>query len=267
MFSYIPCDEKWTASYPNSSRSCGYEELGMLCDWRDTNGGASEKSTTAALTDRTRWACSNLAYNPPRLASNAFYNFLDTPMKVDELPRQVVHPPRKNTPPKIQQNTTVFGIDQAALQEADDLITQSRNIKESYACNRASSTMLPVTDYRHNIRECIKNMILLEDHLCHPEKRCTDCCQKHFLFLEGLAEEARTLDTSGRMSDDMFQLPGFYRSIASDWASIDPASATANEEYAAVMQKLRTKRKALQDGYFTVSSNGAACSNGVCYNA
>jgi len=265
MFSYIPCDEEWTASYPNSGRSCGYEELGNLCDWRDGQGGAVERSQTAALTDRTRWACSNLAYNPPRLASNAFYNFLDTPMKIDELPRQVVRPTSK---PILQnQNNVMFGIDQGALQEADDRVIESRNIKESYSCNRASSTMLPVTDYRHNIRECIKNMILLEDHLCHPEKRCTDCCQKHFLFLEGLAEEARTLDTSRQMSGEMFELPAFYRSIASEWASIDPASITANEEYNAVMQKLRSKRKALQDGYFTISSSGAACSNGVCYNA
>jgi len=263
MFSYIPCDEPWTASYPNSGRSCGYEELGKLCDWRDGQGGAVEKSRTAAMTDRTRWACSNLAYNPPRLANNAFYNFLDTPMKIDELPRQVVRPTSK----PVEQNNIMFGIDQDALQETDDRVAQSRNIKESYACNRASSTMLPVTDYRHNIRECIKNMILLEDHLCHPEKRCTDCCQKHFLFLEGLAEEARTLDTSGQMSGDMFELPAFYRSTASDWASIDPASKTANEEYNAIMQKLRSKRKALQDGYFTISSSGAACSNGVCYNA
>lgn len=53
--------------------------------------------------------------------------------------------------------------------------------------------MMPVFDYKHNLREIAKQIILLEDHIAHPEKRCNDCITKHFLSIEALAEEAVTL--------------------------------------------------------------------------
>lgn len=54
-------------------------------------------------------------------------------------------------------------------------------------------SMLPIFDYKHNLREISKQIILLEDHISHPEKRCNDCITKHFLSIEGLADEAITL--------------------------------------------------------------------------
>lgn len=54
-------------------------------------------------------------------------------------------------------------------------------------------TLLPVLRPIMNLREVIKQMILLEDHLFQKEKTCTDCCNKHFLTIEALLEEARTL--------------------------------------------------------------------------
>lgn len=54
---------------------------------------------------------------------------------------------------------------------------------------------------RFNLREVAKQLILLEDHLHHPYKFCPDCIRKHLLTVEGLAEEATTLDTSGVYRD------------------------------------------------------------------
>lgn len=54
--------------------------------------------------------------------------------------------------------------------------------------------LLPVLDPKFNMREICKQSILLEDHLFQEEKRCYDCICKHFLMIEGLAEEAITLD-------------------------------------------------------------------------
>lgn len=60
----------------------------------------------------------------------------------------------------------------------------------------ASSELLPLMDPLFNLREACKQMCLLEDHLVQPQKRCMDCITKHFLTLEGLFEEAATLDTA-----------------------------------------------------------------------
>lgn len=54
--------------------------------------------------------------------------------------------------------------------------------------------LLPVSAAVHNVREVYKHLVLLEDHLLHPEKRCTDCIVKHFLTIEALVEEALGLD-------------------------------------------------------------------------
>jgi len=59
----------------------------------------------------------------------------------------------------------------------------------------------------HNVRECAKQLLLLEDHLVQPHRRCPDCIHKHALAAEALADEARTLEGAGRWSclDDLGQ--------------------------------------------------------------
>lgn len=53
--------------------------------------------------------------------------------------------------------------------------------------------LLPVLRPIQNMRDIIKQLVLLEDHLLQPQKRCKDCIRKHFLTVEGLAEECVTL--------------------------------------------------------------------------
>lgn len=53
----------------------------------------------------------------------------------------------------------------------------------------------PILDPLFNLREVCKQMILLEDHLFQPKRRCEDCIKKHSLAIEGFLEEAITLDT------------------------------------------------------------------------
>ena len=47
------------------------------------------------------------------------------------------------------------------------------------------------------MREIVKHLLLLEDHLAHPDKSCLDCIQKHLLMVEALADEAACLDLTG----------------------------------------------------------------------
>jgi len=69
------------------------------------------------------------------------------------------------------------------------------------ADRRVASDRMDVHDPVFNIREIVKQMILLEDHLSHQYKICPDCIRKHLLTIEALAEEARCLDT-GRIFGD-----------------------------------------------------------------
>ncbi len=59
-------------------------------------------------------------------------------------------------------------------------------------------TMQPLSDPLFNVREICKEFTLLEDHLNHPDKRCPDCINKHFMKCEALAEEAVSLDKKGQ---------------------------------------------------------------------
>lgn len=60
------------------------------------------------------------------------------------------------------------------------------------------SQRMDVHDPLFNLREIAKNLILVEDHLSHSYKHCPDCIRKHLLCIEGLAEEATCLDTTGK---------------------------------------------------------------------
>jgi hypothetical protein len=62
--------------------------------------------------------------------------------------------------------------------------------------NKNNNALLPVMDFRFNVREICKQLILLEDHLTHGPKRCMDCCIKHFLTIEAFSEELLTLDNT-----------------------------------------------------------------------
>jgi hypothetical protein len=57
----------------------------------------------------------------------------------------------------------------------------------------ALPTLLPLFCTLFNLREAAKQLLLLEDHLSQPERRCDDCIRKHFLKAEALLEEGATL--------------------------------------------------------------------------
>jgi hypothetical protein len=121
---------------------------------------------------------------------------------------------------------------------------------------RESNNLLPVMDPAFNLREICKQCILLEDHLSHDDKRCTDCCTKHFLTLEALAEEAITLDKNGNLPDNAKQLPHKIRDLQIFWIE-NP------DKCPEISQKLREIRKLYQQDSFDVIRNkcsGSSCS-------
>ena len=70
------------------------------------------------------------------------------------------------------------------------------------SCNSARSAVDPdIATAPYSLRECCKQLVLLEDHLAHPNKRCPDCIHKHRLTAEAFAEEALTLDGARRVPE------------------------------------------------------------------
>jgi hypothetical protein len=131
--------------------------------------------------------------------------------------------------------------------------------KKSSSKIQESEKLLPVLDPMFNLREICKQSILLEDHLSQPEKRCTDCCVKHFLTIEALAEEAITLDKS-RSHSNILTLPSQVRKLQALWFE-DP-----NQNSHIVSQELRQIRKEYQiDCFDIVFREGCdSCVDGVC---
>ena len=54
----------------------------------------------------------------------------------------------------------------------------------------------PLNSAEFNLREVVKQLLLLEEHLSDDEKFCEDCIRKHLMHTEALAEEALTLNPS-----------------------------------------------------------------------
>jgi hypothetical protein len=100
-------------------------------------------------------------------------------------------------------------------------------------------------DPRFNLREICKQCILLEDHLTHERKRCIDCCTKHFLTLEALAEEALTLDKESQYKDELTDLPNMIRHLQKLWVQ-------QPENCHEISQQLRQLRKKYQEKNFDI---------------
>jgi len=72
----------------------------------------------------------------------------------------------------------------------------------------------PVNDPDYNVREVIKNTILLEQHLSDANKYCKTCITKHFLLSIGLLEEAVWMAGSRSNLDDYTEK---YQSLFKYW--------------------------------------------------
>jgi hypothetical protein len=121
------------------------------------------------------------------------------------------------------------------------------------ACGEQGGERLSLMHPRFNLRECAKQMLLLEDHLQHPYKHCPDCIRKHLMTIEAFAEEATTLDTVGVFWGMAEELAEYARYWLEDFEDGKPLPEIA--------QWVRVVRKKLvllvadpRDGYTRVAS-------------
>jgi hypothetical protein len=115
------------------------------------------------------------------------------------------------------------------------------------ACSLPGTKLDPILDPRFNLREAAKQLILLEDHLFHSERRCDDCINKHRLTLEAFLEEAVTLDKTGEYNDTIVDTLDKFRTIMHDWVERVRRRPDANVSavYLETAQRLRDLRKPL----------------------
>lgn len=95
--------------------------------------------------------------------------------------------------------------------------------------------LLPLRDSAFALRECVKHLCLLEDHLVHEDRRCADCIGKHCLTAEAFADEAVQLAGGGDAAAQAAQ------EIRALWANLRRGAIGANE----AAWEVRTLRKRL----------------------
>jgi hypothetical protein len=108
---------------------------------------------------------------------------------------------------------------------------------------------ITIFDPEFNLREITKQLVLLEDHLFHKNKHCVDCISKHFLTVEGLAEEARTLDREYKFAEVIDQVLSIKEYMGPFIERLKRESNVPQEAYAEIAQRLRLLRKPLARKY------------------
>ena len=89
--------------------------------------------------------------------------------------------------------------------------------------------LYPIMSPKFNLREICKQIVLLEDHLNQVKKRCPDCIRKHLLTIEGLFEEAISLDTEGTLAKQIERAPDYFRYLQERW--VDGADERVYPQY------------------------------------
>lgn len=89
-----------------------------------------------------------------------------------------------------------------------------------------------------NMRDIIKQLALLEDHLFQPQKRCKDCIRKHFLTIEALAEECATLCKPDTILPESRTIAKKVRILHHAW-EMRPKDASLAERTASALRKIR----------------------------
>ena len=121
---------------------------------------------------------------------------------------------------------------------------------KSWFCimKKESVNLYPVHNPGFNLREIVKQMLLLEDHLNRKRMHCYDCIRKHILTIEALAEEAIQLDKTCKSTKKFETILSFIVSFGKKW---EAARATACKKrvaqtevcYQRFAQELRVQRK------------------------
>lgn len=136
--------------------------------------------------------------------------------------------------------------------QKEKYLQYQRQMEEHYLNNNNVCTgdcsknkkLLPILEPAFNLRECALQLILLEDHLNYPEKRCQQCIRKHLLTIEGLSGEAYGLDKDKQYVEDCEKVLNLARECGRRLTNGDDPSSVA--------QTIRPIRKEVMNKYYDV---------------
>jgi hypothetical protein len=105
-----------------------------------------------------------------------------------------------------------------------------------------TASLNPVMDPHFNLRQVVKEILLLEDHLLHPENRCPDCITKHLLKIEAYAEESVGLDN---VTPKLVILADVVARVSKSFLQLFGAGLQEEQQWLDMQQILRLVRKVL----------------------
>ena len=128
--------------------------------------------------------------------------------------------------------------------EADTSVKLTPSTAPAVATHKGITTEETVSYQR---RELVKELTLLEGHLqqgCKINNKGCDCCEKHPIKIEGLAQE-----TAGMVRDGLFsKLAGWAQSISPLTTEEASASGKYDDEYPKLAIQAREFRKIIMGG-------------------
>jgi hypothetical protein len=157
-----------------------------------------------------------------------------------------LHRPRRNSRTNANGNANVNAKVPHHMPYVD---VEEEELSQSFihACKpHVCGAVDPVSEPDYNMREVIKQSILLEEHLTVPDKRCQDCIAKHMLHIQALIMEAMMLACGTVSRYPMLQESSdFYKKQFDKWLANREDGSNMNE----IASALRDWRKRLVQVY------------------
>lgn len=127
------------------------------------------------------------------------------------------------------------------------------NDSESFKTDSAvrfTNALFPIMNPEFNAREVAKQCLLLEDHINNPKKRCVDCIRKHFLIIDGLLEEAISLEQDEDLQFTYISLLRQWVELEKDFSHILSRDGINSMQMMNLSSQIRQFRKPLMNNYF-----------------
>ena len=129
-------------------------------------------------------------------------------------------------------------------------LSKQSNISNQGQCSQhtcSDKNIDPVSDPSYNMKEIAKQSILLEDHLTQEKKRCKDCIIKHFLSIQGYAEEGVSLANENVAKYPLLSESVYvYKDLFNKWLK----DKTNDENMMHIAEQLREHRKKIVAIYY-----------------
>lgn len=120
------------------------------------------------------------------------------------------------------------------------------------SCSASCAALDPVNDPDYNVREAIKQTLLLEQHLAEKSKYCKSCCTKHLLLIEALLEEGVWMSCKHcKEYPNLEESDVFFKKLFEEWHSNMDDEKTRLE----TLSKLRDWRRTMVDLYYFDGAN------------